>query len=130
MYLYHRDTGSLNHSRSPCIAWLWQRPKTLLERSGFGANLSWSHRRAEPRTSPRLPHQQHSCRDNRASFQPGLALLTSLGRRGMCLCTNTTDHDRSSELFLPCLALRQESNLGIIMRLSHASAPFSPCSLY
>lgn len=125
---YHHEMGDLNYCRSsPGTVWLWQPPWTFLEKSGYGENLSWSHHRAQPGTGPHLPCQQCSCGDNGASFQPGLVLLTSLGQRGMSPCSNTTGDDRSSELFLPCLPLRQKSNLGLIMRLSHASAPFSPC---
>lgn len=124
---YHHEMGDHNYCRSsPGTVWLWQPPQTLLQKSGCGENLSWSHHRAQPGTSPHLPCQQCSCTDNGASCQPDLALLTSLGQWGMSLCSNTTGDDRSSELFLPCLPLQQKSNLRLIMRLSHASAPSSP----
>jgi len=86
--LYHHEMGDLNYSRSAPYCVALAAPQTLLEKSGWGENLSWSHHRAQRSTSPSLPCQQCSCRDNRAPFQPSLALLTSPGWRGdVCVQT-------------------------------------------
>lgn len=84
-YPYHHEMGTSTIPCFPCTVCAWQPPRPSLEKNGCEDDLSWSHRRAQPGTSPRLPCQQCSYRDNRASFQPGLALLTSLGWRGMSL---------------------------------------------